>query len=52
MKKTYICPEAIAINIDAENICVDGSKQVEMSNNPVDGSSALSNEYRTSIWGD
>lgn len=52
MKKTYISPEATAINIDIESICVDGSTQVGMSDTPVDGGAALSNEYRTSIWGD
>lgn len=51
MKKTYICPEAIVVNIDTESIIADSQVGLSTQEEKGDGV-GLSNEYRTSIWGD
>lgn len=51
MKKTYISPEAIVVNLDTE--CIIAFSNTPKDEVPDGGSeNQFSNEYRTSIWGD
>lgn len=51
MKKTYISPEAIFVKLDTE--CIIADSKVGISQKEIEGDGVgLSNEYRTSIWGD
>ena len=53
MKKTYISPEAIVVNLDTECIMTgsDPTLKNEMPSND-NSNNQFSGSYRTSIWGD
>ena len=50
MKKTYIQPETIVVNLHTEGM-IAASIGFGRSDNKVDASSALTNKKESSIWG-
>jgi hypothetical protein len=51
MKKIYIQPETIVVNLHTEGM-IAASIGFGRSDNKVDASSALTNKKESSIWGD